>query len=60
MEILFSMEYFPKTGTYGIPWTKAELQAIVKGFPKVIEDSHRFAEKFNTVTQTYSLGFSDL
>ena len=35
------------------PWTKAELQAIVKDFPKVTEVSHRFAEKFNKVLQTY-------
>ena len=36
-----------------ILWTKAELQAIVKDFPKVTEVSHRFAEKFNKVLQTY-------
>ena len=36
-----------------IPWTKAELQAIVK-------DSHRFAEDFNIVIQTYQAGFSYL
>ena len=36
-----------------IPWTKAELWAIVKDFPKVTDDSHWFAEEFNIVIQTY-------
>ena len=43
-----------------VPWTKAELQATVKNFPKVTEDPHRFVEEFNTGIQTYWLGFSDL
>ena len=43
-----------------ILWTKAELQAIVKDFPKGIKDSHIFAEEFNIVIQTYQPGFSDL
>ena len=43
-----------------MPWTKAELQATVKDFLKVIEDAHRFAEEFNIVIQTYQPGFSDL
>ena len=30
-----------------ISWTKAELQATVKLFPKVTEDPHRFAEYFS-------------
>ena len=43
-----------------MPWAKAELQAIVKDIPKVTKDSHRFAEKFNIVIQTYQRAFSDL
>ena len=43
-----------------MPWAKAELQAIVKDSPKVTKDSHRFAEKFNIVIQTYQHAFSDL
>ena len=43
-----------------MPWTKAELQATVKDFLKVIEDPHRFAEEFNIVIQTLQPGFSDL
>lgn len=34
------------------PWTKAELQTIVKDFPKVTKDLHRFAEKCSRVIQT--------
>lgn len=41
-------------------WTKAELQARVKDFPKVTEDRHRLAKEFNIVIQTYQLSFSDL
>lgn len=33
-------------------WTKAELQAIVKDFPKVTKDLHRFPEKCSRVIQT--------
>lgn len=36
-----------------------ELQAIVKEFPKVTKDPHKFAVEFNTVIQTYRPGFSD-
>lgn len=43
-----------------IPWTKPEQPAIVKYFPKVCEDPHRFAEEFNTVIQTYQSGISSL
>ena len=43
-----------------MPWAKAELQAIVKDIPKVTKDSHRFAEEFSIVIQTYQHGFSDL
>ena len=43
-----------------IPWTKTELKAIAKDFPKVTEDPHRFAKEFNAVMQTYQPGFSDL
>lgn len=32
-----------------IPWTKAELWAIVKDLPKVTEDLDRLAEEFNMV-----------
>ena len=42
-----------------IPWTKTELQAILKNDPKVIEDSYIFAKKFNTVIKTYQPGFSE-
>lgn len=42
------------------PWTRAELRATVKKFPKVTEDPHRFAKEFNIVIQTYQPGFSDL
>ena len=41
-----------------VTWTKVELQAIVKDFPKVSEDPHRFAKEFSTVIQTYQPGFS--
>lgn len=41
-----------KTHIYYILWTKAELLAIVKYFPEVAEDHHRFAEKFKIVIQT--------
>ena len=43
-----------------VPWTKAELQAVVKDFPQVTEGLHRFAEEFNIVIQTCQPGFSDL
>ena len=42
------------------PWIKGELPTIVKDFPRVNEDSHRFAEGFNIVSQIYQLGFSDI
>lgn len=32
-----------------MPWTKAELRAIGKIFPKVTEDPHQFGEDFNIV-----------
>lgn len=35
-----------------ILWTKAELRAIVRDFPKVTEGPHKFAEEFNSVIQT--------
>lgn len=38
----------------------ANLQAIVKEFPKVTEDPLGFAEEFHIVLQTYQPGFSDL
>lgn len=41
-----------------VTWTKAELQATVKDFPKVSEDPHRFAKEFSIVIQTYQPGFS--
>lgn len=34
-------------------WTKAEIRAIIKDFPKVTEDPHTFAEEFNVITLTY-------
>lgn len=40
--------------------TKAELRAIIKDFPKVMEDPHRFAEKFSIVTIIYHPGLSNL
>ena len=43
-----------------IPWTNAELQAIVKDFPEVTEDPQKFSEAFNIVIQTYQPGFSGL
>lgn len=43
-----------------VPRTKAELKAMVKDFPKVTKDPHRFAEEFHMVIQTYQPGFSDL
>lgn len=49
-----------KTHISYILWTKAELLAIVKYFPKVAEVPHRFAEKLKTVIQTYQPGFSNL
>ena len=42
-----------------MPWAKAELWTIVKDIPKVTKDSHRFAEEFSIVIQTYQHGFSD-
>ena len=42
------------------PWTKAELWATVKDFPKITKEPQRFAKKFKTVIQTYQPGFSDL
>ena len=42
------------------PWTKAELQTIVKDVSKVTEDPQTFAEEFNTVLHPYQPGFSDL
>ena len=35
-----------------VSWTKAESQAIVKDFPGVIEDPHRFAKEFYIVILT--------
>ena len=32
-----------------VPWTKPELWAMFKDFPKVTEDPHGFAEEFNIV-----------
>ena len=43
-----------------ISWSKAELWARVKDFPKVIADPRRLAEEFNSVIHTYWPGFSDL
>lgn len=43
-----------------VPWIMANLQAIVKEFPKVTEDPLGFAEEFHIVLQTYQPGFSDL
>lgn len=43
-----------------MPWTKTELQAIVKDFPRVREEPHRHAEEFNIVAQSYQPDFSDL
>ena len=43
-----------------ILWTKAQLWAIVKEFPKVTEDPLGFAEEFNIVIQTYQQRFSGL
>lgn len=43
-----------------VAWAKVELEAIVKDFPKVTEDPHRFAEEFSAVFQTYQPGFSGL
>lgn len=43
-----------------VPWTKAELRATVKDFPKVTEDPHRFVEEFNIITQNYQPGLSNL
>lgn len=44
-----------------VPWTKAELQAIAKEFPKVTQDPQKFAEEFDiTIIQAYQSGFSDL
>lgn len=43
-----------------VPWTKAQLGAIVKQFPKLTEDPYKFSEKFDIVIQTYQPGFSDL
>lgn len=43
-----------------IPWTKAELWGIVKGFPKVNKHPHTFAEEFNIAIQTYKPGLSNL
>lgn len=42
------------------PWSKAELWAIAKQFPRATKDPCKFAEEFNTVIQTYDLGFSGL
>ena len=50
----------PKHLTSNTPWTKAELRAIVKNFPKVIKHPYRFAEEFNIIIQTYQPCFSDL
>ena len=33
---------------------------MVRDFPRVTEDPHRFAEEFNIVIQTYQPGFSHL
>ena len=41
-------------------WTKAELRAIVKDFPKVMEVPHRFDGEFNIAILTCQPGFSDL
>lgn len=38
-------------------WTKVELRAVAKDFPKVLENPYQFAEEFNTVIQTYHPGF---
>ena len=34
------------------PWSKAELWAIARDFPKGKEDPHKFAQEFNLVIQT--------
>lgn len=43
-----------------ILYIKAELQALVKEFPKVTWDLQGFDERNVTVLQTYQPGFSDL
>ena len=40
-------------------WAEAQLWAIVKDFPKVTEDPHRFSEEFKTDIQPDQPGFSD-
>lgn len=42
-----------------ILYIKAELQALVKEFPKVTWDLQGFDERNVTVLQTYQPGFSD-
>lgn len=41
-------------------WNKAELWAIVKEFPKVTEDTYKFAKEFDIIIQAYQPVFSDL
>ena len=51
------LEVKPLTCT---PWTKPEMRAVVKDFPKITKDPHRFAEEFTIIIQIYHPGFSDL
>lgn len=43
-----------------VPWTKAKLWAILKEFPEVTEDPHKFVKEFDIIIQDHQLKFSDL
>ena len=42
------------------PWTKAELKALISGFPDPTKDPIGFAKEFEITLKTYDPGFSDL
>ena len=43
-----------------VPRTKVEFRVIVKDFPKITEDSHRFVEEFSITIQIHQPSFSEL
>ena len=42
------------------PWTRAELRALAKEFPKASQDPPGFAKEFELTIRTYEPSFADL
>ena len=59
--LLYLLDLLPlKSLISYIPWTKVELWAKVKDFPKATKDPYRSEEGFNIAIQTHQPGFSNM